>query len=352
MTTNNARGKVQTVLGPVEPGDLGITLTHEHLLIDLECYFEPPEEASGRAWIHAPVTMDRLGGLGRRFAYNLDNMKLLDVQTAIEEVNHYTYGGGNALVDATSIGIARDPLALTRISRATGLHVIMGASHYVPLSHPPDMDTRTEQTIADEIIRDVTVGVGDTGVKAGIIGEIGNFWPTSENERKVLRASVHAQQETGAPILIHVGFHLDSPPAIMQTLLEAGADPQRIIMGHLDMFGDDDWLKSLADSGCYIEYDGFGGEDTSLSPLAGQEVELRNDVQRMRSLELLIERGFGDKIVIAHDVCTKHQYVRYGGKSFGHILDNIVPRMRKRGWGDAEINAILVENPRNVLTLK
>ena len=72
----------------------------------------------------------------------------------------------------------------------------------------------------------------------------------------------------------------------------------------------------------------------------------------MQSLEFLIEQGFGDKIVIAHDVCTKHQYARYGGKSFGHILDNIVPRMRKRGWGDSEINAILVENPRNVLTFK
>ena len=138
----------------------------------------------------------------------------------------------------------------------------------------------------------------------------------------------------------------------MQTLLEAGADPQRIIMGHLDMFGDNEWLKALAETGCYIEYDVFGGEDTSLPSIAGQAMEPRNDVQRMRSLEILIEQGFGNKIVIAHDVCLKSQYVRYGGKSFGHILDNIVPRMRRRGWGDAEINAILVENPRNVLTFK
>ena len=350
MSPHELSGKVQTVLGPIDPEALGVTLTHEHLLIDTECYFQPPDEASERAWIHARLTIDRLGGVRQRWSYNLDKSKLLDVQTAIEEVLRYKYAGGSSLVDATSVGIARDPLALARISRATGLNVVMGASHYVPLSHPPDMDQRTEESIADQIIRDVTVGVGETGVPSGIIGEVGNFWPMGDNERKVLRASAYAQRQTGAPILVHVGFHPDSPPTIMDVLTRAGADPRRVIMGHLDMFGDREAMKSLADTGCYMEWDGFGSEDTSLPTIADQKFDHLNDVQRLEMLEYMMEQGFGDKIVIAHDVCMKYMYARYGGKSYDHILSNMVPRMRRRGFTESQIRAILVDNPREVLT--
>ena len=350
MSPRELSGKVQTVLGPIEPESLGITLTHEHLLIDTRCYFKAPDEASERAWIDAPLTMDRLGGVRKRWSANLDKFKLLDVQTATEEVLRYKYVGGTSLVDATSIGIARDPLALARISRATGLNIVMGASHYTPVSHPPDMDQRTEESIADEIIRDVTIGVGETGVPSGIIGEVGNFWPMGGNERKVLRASAYAQQQTGAPILIHVGFHPDSPPAIMHVLMGAGADPQRVIMGHLDMFGDREDMKRLAETGCYMEWDGFGSEDTALQSIADQTFVHLSDVQRLEMLEYMIEEGFGDKIVIAHDICMKYMYASYGGKSYDFILSNIVPRMRRRGFTESQIQAILVDNPRAILT--
>ncbi|MBM3949553.1 MAG: hypothetical protein FJ312_10045 [SAR202 cluster bacterium] len=352
QSRNSLPGKVQTVLGPIEPENLGVTITHEHLLIDLACYFEMPEEASERAWVDAPLTMDRLGGAMARWNYSRDNHQLLDERMAVKEVLPFKLWGGGSVVDATSIGIARDPLALQRISRATGLNVIMGASHYVPVSHPPDMDRRSEDSIADTTIRDITAGVGDTGVRSGIIGEVGNFWPTSDNQLKVLRASAHAQRETGAPILIHPGFHPDSPPHIIRTLDRAGADLSRVIMGHLDVFTDLSWYRDLADTGCMLEWDGFGSEDTALHAVAHQSTEMMSDVQRMTIIQHLIEAGFGGRILVAHDVCTKHQYRHYGGKSFGHILENIVPRMRKRGFTETQINAILVKNPARVLTFK
>jgi phosphotriesterase-related protein len=255
-------------------------------------------------------------------------------------------------VDTTSIGIGRDPLALARISRATGLNIVMGGSHYVPLSYPADMDKRSEQSIADRIIRDITVGVGDTDVRQGIIGEVGNFWPMTDNQRKVLRASAHAQQATGAPISIHPGVHRDSPPQIVEVLVESGADPGHIIMGHLDSMNDNGLLKELMQAGCYLEWDLFAFEDTSFSDLAGQSYEPLNDVQRMEKIEFTIDQGFGHKIVIAHDVCTKRQYRRNGGKTYSHILENIVPRMRKRGFTEAQSHAILVDNPARVLAFK
>ena len=354
MSVQGLSGKVQTVLGPVEPELLGVTLTHEHLLIDLECYFQSPAEASERAWIHAPLTIDRLGGVMRRWRYNLDNMKLLDVQTAVEEASLYKHVGGNSLVDATSIGIARDPLALARIARTTALNIVMGASYYIPPSHPPDMDQRSEEAIADEIIRDITVGVGDTGVRSGIIGEVGNDWPLSDNERKILRASAYAQHRTGAPILIHPGFDPESPLAIMELLVESGADPQHVIMGHLDPFSDYGVLNSLAQTGCYLEWDVFGQEDTSFDTgaLRAESLRIPSDVQRLQALEHFIEEGYQDRIVIGHDVCFKARYARYGGKSYDHVLNNIVPRMRKRGLTEEQIRAMLVDNPRSVLTFK
>ncbi len=351
MSPKGPTGKVQTVLGEVEPGSLGITLTHEHLLIDMRMYFQMPEEASERWLVDQPVTMELLGKLRSRFYTNKANQQLLDERFAIEEVLKYRYAGGNSLVDTTSIGIARDPLALARISRATGLNVIMGASHYVPQAHPVDMDTRSEESITQNIIDDVTVGVNDTGVKSGVIGEVGNHTPLTENMRKVLRASAQAQVETGAPILIHPGIHPDTPLEIMRELTDAGATAENVIMGHLDNIRPMSAIKELADTGCYLEYDRFGSEDTSGVYRSGDiETSSVSDVQRMDSIEYLMSEGYGERITIAHDVCLKVDNTAYGGKGYAHILESIVGRMRNRGFTQTQLDNILIHNPARALT--
>ena len=342
--------KVQTVLGRIDPGELGITQTHEHLLIDMMAYFQLPEEASERSWVDAPVTMDRIGGLYRRFMYNKDNMRLLDEREAVEELLRYRYAGGDAVVDTTSNGLARDPLALARISRATGVKIVMGASYYVPASYPPSLADRTEDDIAESIARDLTHGVGETGIRAGVIGEVGNFWPTNDTTIKVLRASARASVETGAAVLIHPGFHPDSPPHILDTLLEGGADPGRIIMGHLDVFAvDRGWLRELASSGCYMEWDAYGLEDTTIGGGNLDFTTIASDAQRLETLEFMLSEGFGSQVVLSHDVCTKTQRRKYGGKGYAHILENIAPRMRARGFAAADIDAILIDNPARAL---
>ena len=352
MARTDISGKVQTVLGPIEPDRLGITLTHEHLLIDLTCYFQMPTEASEREWTDAPVAMDRLGRLAKSLC-NLANFTLLDEKTAIEEVERYKRAGGASLVDVTSIGAARDPLALARISRATGLNIVMGAGYYVPVSHPPDMDLRTEEDIAEEIIRDITAGVGDTGVRSGIIGELGNTYPLGGNEKKVLRAGAHAQVETGAPITIHPDLDDRSPRQILDVLVDAGADPQRVVIGHLGMaVRDMSVLGDLADTGCFLEYDQIGSfEDTSEGYFDFQDF-VTSDVQEMEFLEFLIGRGHLDQLLVSQDVCRKMHLTRNGGKGYAHILDSIVPRMRRRGFTPEQIDSILVDNPRRALTFR
>ncbi|MBM3948125.1 MAG: phosphotriesterase-related protein [SAR202 cluster bacterium] len=344
-------GKVQTVLGPVEPSSLGPTLMHEHLLISLECYYVEPEEASERAYINTPVQMGNRGLLRRRWWYVLDEMRLWDERTAIEEVLRFKHAGGGTVVDVTSIGISPDPLALARISRATGLNVVMGGGWYVPLSHPPDMDKRTEDQLAERIIHDVTTGAGDTGIKCGIIGELGNFYPLTANERKVLRAAAHAQAETGAPITIHTGRGDQASLDIIEALTKAGADPKHVAIGHLGpTMRDPKALLALAQTGCFLQYDHFGCfEDTSSRYLGSTDGNI-SDVQRLEMLEFLITNGHVDQVLVSHDVCGNTHLVRYGGKGYAHLLDNIVPRMRKRGWTKAQTDAVTIHNPARALT--
>ncbi len=125
--THDASGKVLTVLGPVDPADLGITITHEHLLIDLSLVFVPPVDEEGRRLAEEPVSLGNLGWIRVNWSSNRDNLVQTDVDLATREVARYKAAGGGALVDATSIGIDRNPAALAEISRAADIHVVMGA---------------------------------------------------------------------------------------------------------------------------------------------------------------------------------------------------------------------------------
>ncbi len=341
-------GQAQTVLGPIDPSRLGITHTHEHLLIDLSEMSSEPEEASHRHFYRQPVSLENIWWLRYNCGSNLDNLRLVDEEAAIAEALRYKWAGGTTMVDATSIGINRDPLGLARISRATGLNVIMGSGYYVDDAHPAGMDDKSEDEIVEEIVRDVTEGVADTGVKAGVIGEVGCSWPLTDNERKSLRASARAQKATGAPLLIHPGRDPSSPLELMEIVRETGGDPERTIMSHIDRtIFDNDTLDRLAETGCYIEYDLFG-QETTIYPLS--PIDQPNDGKRLDYVLHLRETGRLDRVLMAHDICFKTRLTRYGGHGYSHILDNVVPTMRRKGFSREEIDQVLVENPRRVLT--
>ena len=348
MSNAQLSGLAHTVLGPVRPADLGPTSTHEHLLIDLTCMFKPPREASELFRALQPVALENLGWVRYDPNRNRDNLQLLDEDTAIAEASLFKRAGGGTIVDATTIGIGRDPRGLARIARATGLNIVMGAGYYVDAAHPEGMDDKTDSDIARQMVEEITTGVGDTGVKAGIIGELGCTWPLTENEGKVLRAGAAAQRETGAAVLIHPGRNEAAPFEILDLLAEAGADLGRVIMSHMDRtIQDVDMVLELARRGCYLEYDLFGWETSHYSL---SHADMPNDAQRIGILARLIEEGYGEHIVIAEDICQKHRLVKYGGHGYAHILENIVPRMRDKGFTEEDIHSLLVANPARVLT--
>ena len=349
MTNPAQKGKIQTVLGTIEPDELGRTMTHEHLLIDFEVMFNPPPEATTQQMAHAAVSLENLGWI-RQYCYsNLDNLKVLDEDTAVDEALLYRRHGGGTIVDATTIGIGRDPLALARISRASGVNVVMGAGYYVHAAQTNTLENTSEEQISQQIIQEVQQGVENTGVKAGIIGEIGCTWPLEETDSKVLRASAKAQVETGAAILIHPGRSESAPLEILSILSESGADMSRVIMGHLDRtVSNIETLREIASTGCVLEWDLFGVEVSFYQP---SDFDMPSDAQRMNIIRSMIDEGIGKNIVIAHDICTKHRLVKYGGHGYGYILEHIVPRMRSRGFSESEILDITQYNASRLLTI-
>jgi phosphotriesterase-related protein len=337
-------GSAQTVLGVVEGGRLGVTLPHEHLLIDFAVMFREPAGASDKGLAQQPVTLANLGWVRQHFNANLDNLRLLDEQTAQDEILLFKHAGGRTVVDPTNGSLSRDPLALARIARATGLNIVMGAGYYVAAAHPPDMDRRSEDALVREIVREVTVGVGDTGIRAGLIGEIGNTWPWTENEKKVMRAAVEAQRQTGAPLMIHPGRHETAPMQLVELVQKQGGDLRRTIMCHVERtIADERHLHDLADTGVWLEYDLFGMEN-SYYPY-NPDFDMPNDGGRMRQILALIARGHRDQILMSHDIAYKTSLTKYGGYGYHHLLVNVVPRLRRKGVDDAGLRRLLVENP-------
>jgi phosphotriesterase-related protein len=203
-------------------------------------------------------------------------------------------------------------------------------------------------SFAKEMIAQVQEGAWGTGVRAGILGEIGCQWPWTELERKVLAGAVVAQQETGAALTIHPARHQDHPWMLVEFLRAHGADMTRVIIDHIDRtIFDDDRLFRLADAGVILEWDLFGQEGTYYG-LA--DIDMPNDGKRIADIRRVFDRGHGDQVVISHDICHVIRLSEFGGHGYAHIYKKALPHMLRRGFTQAEIDRIMVGNPRRLLT--
>lgn len=179
------------------------------------------------------------------------------------------------------------------------------------------MDERSEESLAEEMTGEVLEGVEGTGVRCGIIGEIGCEIPT-DNELKVLRAAARAQRATGAAVTIHTMFlytKRDAGLKIVGEIEKAGADLTRV--------------------------------------MSGMVAQWPTDTQRIQEVKRLIDDGWIGQILLSQDVCIKLMTRKYGGWGYAHILDVLVPRFRMEGVSAKamEMETLMVENPRRLLAL-
>ncbi|KAM6948889.1 N-acetyltaurine hydrolase [Aplochiton taeniatus] len=344
-------GKVQTVLGPVDPGQLGRTMTHEHLTMTFECcYFPPP--VGDEVVAEKPFQMKNLFWLKQNPYSSHENLLLQQETAAVrEELLAYRQAGGGTIVENTTAGIDRDLPTLRQLAKDTGVHIIGGSGFYVDCTHTEATRRMTVEKLTDIMVSEVLHGADGTDIRCGVIGEIGTGWPITESEAKVLRASAQAQSQLGCPVIIHPGRNPAAPAEIVRILQEAGGDISKTVMSHLDRtIFDDAELLEFAKLGSYLEYDLFGTE--MLNYPYNLEVDMPSDSQRVKTLAFLVKEGYEDKIVVAHDIHTKNRLTKYGGHGYSHILKNIAPKMLTRGISQHQVDKILIENPRCWLTFK
>ncbi|HXI79855.1 MAG TPA: phosphotriesterase-related protein [Verrucomicrobiae bacterium] len=318
VARRNATGPhAETVLGPIDPADLGWTLPHEHTAIAL--------------W---------------HIANRWDYWELRrDEPVIVEELAAFRAAGGGTVVDLTLDGVGRDPGWLAGIARATGLHLVMGSGWYRGAHYPAEtlVDRRSVDSLADEIVRDATEGVADTGIRSGIIGEIGTDKPwLSAQEERVHRAAARASRRSGLAITTHA---VQSTVGLDQlTIFEAeGADLSRVVIGHADSNPSLDYHLAIVERGATVEFDFLG---MTFTPL-----ERHGEGRIVDNLRELLARGHVERILISQDVCHDSQLRRYGGNGYTYLADTFLPRLRAAGVSESEIRTITVDNPRRLLTI-
>jgi phosphotriesterase-related protein len=335
---------IQTVDGPIDADALGVTLTHEHLLIDLRCLFDGAGDRFSRSIANRPVESVRRERLEYRPYRSRDNLVIDDEDTAAAELAAFHDAGGRSLIDLTVDGLAPNPLALQRLSRRSGVHVIAGAGFYIALAHPAWVADATVPQLAARMIRAVRVGIGDTNVRAGVLGEIGTSSPLHPDEIKVLRAAAHAHRETGVPINVHCALWAREGLRILDILAAEGVDLRRVALSHMDELLDSDYHRALAERGAWLSFDTWGSEFDF-----GKHRE-PTDVERIQHLCQMLDAGWSSQILLSQDACTKLNLRRYGGKGIAHILTSVVLQLERGGLGESTIQQLLVDNPRRYLT--
>jgi predicted metal-dependent phosphotriesterase family hydrolase len=308
---------VQTVLGRIEPSELGFTLPHEHTRCVL---WQIPAR-----WDYWELTGED--------------------ELILPELARFRELGGTCLADLTLQSIGRDPARLRRLAEASGLHLVMGCGWYREAYYPAEalIDRRSVGSLADEIIREFEEGAEGTAVHPGIIGEIGTDKPwVSAKEERVFRAVARASRSTGMAVITHAVM---SPVGLEQLRImeDAGVDPARVVVGHADSYPDLDHYEHIFERGASIELDFLG---MSFTPQ-----ERMGEARLIPLLLAMLARGRADRILLSQDVCHNSQLRHYEGNGYTYLQETFLPRLRAAGVGDAEIRQMTVENPRRTLAI-
>ena len=308
---------VQTVLGPIDPGELGFTLPHEHTQIAL---WQIPDR-----WDYWQLTRDQA--------------------VILEELAAFREAGGRSLVDLTLPGVGRDPAWLVEVARASGLNIVMGCGWYRGAYYPAEalIDRRSVDALADELVAEASDGVGGSGVRPGIIGEIGTDKPwLSAQEERVHRAAGRAARRTGLAITTHgvlSAVGLDQ----LRIFEEEGADPTRVVIGHADSFPVLEHHLAILERGASVEFDFLG--------MSFSAVERHGEGRVIDLLCELLSRGHVERVLLSQDVCNDSQLTRYEGNGYTYLARTFLPRLRDAGVSEAEIETMTVANPRRLLTV-
>ncbi|MEV4380052.1 phosphotriesterase-related protein [Streptosporangium sp. NPDC049644] len=312
---------IQTVAGPVDSSELGRTLVHEHVFVLGEEY---------------------------RQNYQDDWDEDQKVEQAVRDLNELKSLGIDTIMDPTVLGLGRYIPRIERIAARTNLNIIVATGLYTFNDLPHQFSSRgpgllidIEEPLTELFVKDLTKGIGDTGVRAAFLKCAIDAQGLTPGVERTMRAVAQAGVETGAPITVHTHVGSESGLVAQRVLAEEGVDLSRVVIGHAGDSTDLDYLCRLADAGSMLGLDRFGLD--AFLPLQ----------QRIDTLVGLVRRGYAESIVVSHDASCFIDFVsaeerpRLGEKwNYRLISTEVIPALLEAGVADRTIETILVDNPR------
>ena len=318
--------KIQTVLGSIDSKELGITLPHEHIWCDQR--LGPRRDLMGTNRLESTFML-------------MDDFDLI-----LEELKSFKDQGGGAIVEVTCNGWGRDLDMLARLSAASEIHIIATSGFYIEPHIPIWVSETSVEQLADYITREIEYGIGVDKRKCGVFKSAIHRARVEGVELKVLQAIAIAQQRTGVPITTHTtgGRRMEVPGGVAAVeqwgiLKASGVKPERFIAGHVDERPDIDVLEGLGREGCFIQFDVIGKEQYLF------------DQTRAEIVYELINRGFGNQIMLSHDRNRWYEMRWSGNSGYCHIFEDFLPRLRDLGVTEDQIKAIQVDNPARAFSI-
>ncbi|MDJ1130364.1 phosphotriesterase family protein [Streptomyces iconiensis] len=314
-TPHTTEPLVRTVTGPLSPATVrGPALAHEHLVLDLDL------KGDGAAVLgadrHGAAVTGELAALREEFGLSL-------------------------VIELTCRGMGRDPGALARISRESGVPVVAATGWYYEPFHTPELAGASVEQLTRTLVGEAEQdggGLDGTGILPGVLGEVGSHGETpSEPEARSLRAAARAAVATGLSVSTHAQLGRGGL-AQLDLLTGEGLAPHRVAVGHQDLLDDPAVHRALAAAGAYVAFDTVGKES------------YQSDEVRLRLLLALLEAGYADRVLLSCDI-SRHGYLRTeGGQGYGHLFRSFLPRARAAGVDEDLIDLMTRRNPLRFLT--
>jgi phosphotriesterase-related protein len=321
---------VETVGGPVDVAELGSTLMHEHVFVLSTEYVQ--NYGAGGWWDEEERVAD-----------------------AVAKLRELRDRGFSTMVDPTVWGLGRYIPRIQRIAaQVPGLNIIVATGLYTYNDIPFQLTYRGPGTIldgpeplVDDFTRDIVEGIGGTGVKAALLKCCVEEQGRTAGVERVARAVAATHRDTGTPITVHTSGPARTGRQALELFAEEGVDLGKVVVGHAGDSNDLDYLMALADTGAILGMDRFGID--VFNPTA----------DRVRTIAALCERGYADRMVLSHDASC---YMDWFGPdpdvlaavtpnwNFRHISDDVLPTLRELGVTDAQLDQMLVENPKRYFT--
>lgn len=284
-------------------------------------------DPTGYTWVHEHLHIDLSG-----FKNNLD-CRLDQYDLICQEMKDLRALGVSNIIEMTNRYMGRNPQFMLDLMHDTGINVMACTGYYQDAFFPEHVAARSVEQLAQEMVDEIVIGIDGTGLKAGIIAEIGSSEGViTPLEEKVFIAAARAHIETGRPISTHTSFSTMGLEQLL--LLQAhGVDLSRVTVGHCDLKDNLDNILCMIDLGAYVQFDTIG--KNSYYP----------DEKRIGMLHALRNRGLLNRVMLSMDITRRSHLKANGGNGYDYLLTTFIPQLRQSGFSQADVDTMLRDNP-------